>query len=93
MDNKDSSDIIELMFSQEHINNKNITMNQELKRHIVSALTTFGSTFLVTLALIIGNDAFTFSQEALLAGLLSALVAGVRSLAKVVIEWNTGKIS
>jgi hypothetical protein len=68
-------------------------MTKELKRHLISALTTFGSTFLVTIALVVNNSEFTFSQEAVVALIVSASVAGVRSLAKLVIEWNTGSTS
>ena len=68
-------------------------MTEELKRHRISALATFGSTFLVTLAFAVNSNDFTFSQEALGAVLVSAMIAGARGLAKLVIEWNTGSIS
>lgn len=87
-DNKDSSDIIEVMFS-EQIKNNNTIMSKNLKRHLVSALITFGSTFLVTLSLSVGADGFTFTQESLVALFISALVAGVRSVAKLIIELNS----
>lgn len=64
-------------------------MSKNLKRHLISALTTFSSVFLVTFSFAISSNEFTFSQETLVAVALSALIAGVRGVAKLVIEWNT----
>lgn len=62
-------------------------MNQNLKRHLISAGITFASTFGLTLALAVQENSFTFSREALIALVFSALVAGVRAVAKIAVEW------
>lgn len=69
---------------------KDKTMNtSDVKRHLVSAGITFVSTFLVTMALAISDTSFSFTREALLSLALSAIVAGVRGIAKLIVEWNT----
>ena len=77
----------------EVINNNKRQMNNAYKRHLISAFTTFISTFLVSMSLAITSESFTFSKEAILSIAVSAIVAGVRGIAKLIIEWNTGKIS
>lgn len=62
-------------------------MNEYIKRHLISAGITFGSTFLVTLALAISNTTFTFNKEALISLGVSCIVAGVRGVAKLILEW------
>lgn len=62
------------------------------KRHLISAVTTFVSTFLAVFALAVSSEAYTFTQDALLATALSALIAGTRALAKLVVEWYSDKL-
>ena len=68
-------------------------MNETLKRHLISAGTTFISTFLVTIAVAISSTGYTFTKEALLSLGVAGVVAGARAIAKLIIEWNTGTIS
>lgn len=68
----------------EHNENK---MQSTIKQHLISAGITFGSTFLVTFSLAVASDSFTFTKESLLALSAAAIVAGVRGVAKLILEW------
>ena len=61
-------------------------MIEHIKRHLISAGITFVATFFLIFSFGIGSDSFTFSKDALLALAGSALVAGVRALAKIIYE-------
>ena len=63
-------------------------MNKKLKKHLISASITFVSAFLGILAITIQDPTFSFSKDALGVAITSAFFAGVRALAKVVVEWN-----
>ena len=67
----------------------NIKMTSTLKQHLISAGLTFVSVFLVTIAFAVANTSFTFSKEALLSLAVSAIIAGVRGVAKLIIECYT----
>lgn len=67
------------------------TMPSTFKEHLISAGVTFGSTFLTVFSLEIVNTSFSFSREALLSLSLAAVVAGVRSVAKLFLEWKLGR--
>lgn len=66
-------------------------MNKEFKRHLISAGITFGSTFIAILAVTFQDPTFSFSKEALGVALTSAFLAGVRTVAKLIVEWNSSK--
>jgi hypothetical protein len=55
-------------------------------RHLISAGITFVATFFLIFALGLGEETFTFSKDAVVALAGSALVAGVRALAKIIYE-------
>ena len=67
-------------------------MSELYKRYLISAATTFVSTFVTVFALAISADSFTFSEEALIATTLSALIAAMRGLAKFIVEISSGRI-
>lgn len=58
-----------------------------VKQHLISAGVTFASVFLVTISAEIANPSFGFTKEALLALSISAVIAGVRGVAKLILEW------
>jgi hypothetical protein len=65
-------------------------MDQDLKRFLISSAITFVSTFGVIFAAAVQVDSFTFTQEALVSLTIAAGNAGVRAVAKVVVEFLTG---
>ena len=71
--------------------NKLQTKMTNVKRHLISAGVTFVSTFLLVFAVAVGSDGFVFSKASLYALGGSAAVAGVRAVAKIVVEWFTIK--
>lgn len=71
-----------------HYKESDNQMNKDIKRHLISAGTTFISTFLLTIAMVVKDPSFTFTQEAIFALAFSAILAGVRGVAKLIIEWN-----
>lgn len=56
------------------------------KRHIVSLLVTFVATFLLVISFEISDPDFVFSTTTLRVLALSGLIAGARSVAKIVYE-------
>lgn len=67
-------------------------MNNLFKRHLISAATTFVSTFVAIFALAFSADSYTFTEEALVATAVSALIAATRALAKLVLEWYSDRL-
>lgn len=61
--------------------------SQDIKRHVISALLTFGSVVLFVVAAELANPSFAFTKEALLTLGVSAGVTGIRAVAKLVLEW------
>lgn len=65
---------------------------ENLKRHLVSASITFLSTFVVTIAMAISENTISFEKGAIISLSFAAMIAGVRAVAKLILEWNSGKI-
>lgn len=65
-----------------------MSLNQ--KRHLISALTTFGSSFILFLSFSIQDPSFPFTKGAIASAVVAALVASVRAVAKYFIEQSTG---
>ncbi len=65
-------------------------MNDNLKRHLISALTTFLSVFLVALGTTLSNGV-PMEGAAIVSILTSAAMVGVRAAIKVAVESQLGK--
>jgi hypothetical protein len=59
-------------------------MNKKVKEILESAGITFVATFLLVVSLEIGQDNFVFSQDSLLALVISGLVASTRAVARII---------
>lgn len=59
---------------------------EAIKRHLVSLVVTFVATFLLVISFEISNPDFNFSLDALRVLAVSGIVAGARSVAKIVYE-------
>lgn len=66
--------------------NNNKMTNEDFVRHIKSAVLTFVSMFLLTVSVGVLSDGFTYTKASLLALCVSAVIAGVRGLAKLLVE-------
>lgn len=63
-------------------------MKETIKRHLISALLTFLGTFIVVVCALMSSDTFVFEKTAIVASIVSGLVAGARACVKVV--WEIG---
>jgi hypothetical protein len=63
-------------------------MQTPFKRYFVSTITTFVSTFITFAAFQINTPGFVFNREGLVLLAISAIVAGVRGVAKVIVEMS-----
>lgn len=61
-------------------------MNKKVKEILESAGITFVATFLLVVSLEIGQDNFVFSQDSLLALVISGLVASTRAVARIIYD-------
>lgn len=61
-----------------------------IKKHLISALITFISTFGLTFGLAAQVPEFTFQKEAFVSLVWAATVAGMRAISKLVVQWITG---
>lgn len=68
-------------------------MSDNLKAHVQSVLTTFGSTFLLCMAVAVASPNFVFSQDALFSLVISASIAGVRQVAKLIIVFYQSNVA
>jgi hypothetical protein len=60
------------------------------KQHIISAVTTFISTFVVFASFQINQPGFIFTKEGFASLIISALVVSVRAIIKLITEWHFG---
>jgi hypothetical protein len=65
-------------------------MSDNLKAHIVSILTTFVSTAVFFMAVEVSSPDFVFSKDTLAVLGASALIAGVRQVAKLIVTYYQG---
>ena len=66
---------------------KNKMTKDDFMRHLKSATLTFVSMFLLTVSVGVLSDGFTWTKASLLALGVSAVIAGVRGIAKLIVEW------
>ena len=65
-------------------------MSQTFKEHLVSAGVTFITAFVSIIALSLQSPDFQYSKSSIVALGISAIVVGIRALAKLVLSWTTG---
>lgn len=64
-------------------------MKSTIKEHLVSLALTFLSGFAVYMAFLIQTPNFQFTKDALGSAGVAAIIAGVRAVAKLIIEWDS----
>lgn len=60
---------------------------KKFKQHLISASLTFSTVFFLTIALAINVPEFQFNKQSIVAIALAGVIAGVRALAKFIVEW------
>lgn len=61
-------------------------LKQKIKDHLISAVLTFVSTFLLFFCGLVMTESFKFSWDALYAAILGGLSAATRAIAKILYE-------
>ena len=65
-------------------------MNPNIKRYLISSLTTFATSFLLVISVAVQVPTFTLSKSSILAAASAALYAAVRAVGKFIQEVITG---
>ena len=71
--------------------NNNMT-KEDFWVHVKSAVLTFGATFLVVVSMGILEDSFSWNKASIIALGFSAIIAGVRGIAKLILIWFGAKM-